>query len=95
MESAPITESELRVVRALQGAGSERWFSNREIADDAGISTRTATLYTTRLVALGVVEQAEVYPHRFRWCGQASKKNGAYVKRLTKAFEACGMNGEG
>lgn len=96
MESseASITQSELRVVQSLQTGGDERWFSTEELAELSAVSLRTARVYVTRLFEIGVVERVNTRPFRFKWSSQASKKNGAYVKRLAKAFEACGMTGE-
>ena len=96
MESANgITQSELRVVQALQSGGSERWLSTEEVAELSAVSLRTARVYVTRLWGLEVVERADTRPARFRWHAKASKRNGPYVRRLTQAFEASGMTGEG
>jgi hypothetical protein len=45
-----------------------------------------------KLVKLGVVEQAEVFPgHRYRISPFAAKRNRGYVDRLVSAADALGV----
>ena len=70
----------------------ETWFSNREAAKLAEISERTARMHTLRLVKLGILDLAEVYPgHRFRLSKMADKRNKSYMQRLDNVCEIFGM----
>lgn len=84
MEQSEISIHQVKVYRCL--AQSPRWWTNKELAEKAGISLRNASLHTQRFVALGICDQAEVYPgHRFRLAPKADKRNGAYLLRLQQA----------
>lgn len=52
---------------------------------------RTARQHTRRLVDLGVLDMAEVFPaHRFRLSAKADKRKRAYLARLERACEVFG-----
>lgn len=89
MERGEVSWHELKVAAVLKSTG--KWLSNKEIASaiPEGISERTVRSHTLRLVKIGVVDQAEVFPsHRYRWSELSEKRNAAYVQRLGKAAEA-------
>ena len=62
--------------------------TNKEIAEKAHVAVRTARAHTFKLVKLGLVDMAEVFPaHRFRWSQKSEKRNAAYSLRLQNATE--------
>ena len=62
------------------------WKTSREIAKAASVAERTARQHCLRLVHLGIVDQAEVFPaHRYRISEKAKKRNISYVQRLEQA----------
>lgn len=90
MEKSEVSLHEVRVWRALKEHGG--WLSNKEIGERIeGVGARTVRLHTKRLVELGMLDIAEVFPsHRFRVSDKASKRNAAYARRLELAGEAMG-----
>ncbi len=90
MEKNEISEHEVKVFVALR---SGKWMTNSDIHKACdGVSERTVRLHTHRLVALGVLDQAEVFPaHRYRLSDMASKRNAAYFKRLEAACKVFGL----
>lgn len=86
MERNEVSKHELLVVQAL--CEHQDWISAKEVAERTGVAPRTARAHALKLVKLGIVEQAEVFPgHRYRISGFASKRNRGYVDRLKKAAE--------
>ena len=89
-ENNEISIHEVRIYNVLQ-SNQTQWITNKQIATEAKVSGRTARLHTLRLVKLGILDQAEVFPaHRYRISEKASKRNVAYVQRLEKAKEVFG-----
>lgn len=88
---------EILVVRALRASGT--WMTHHEIR--AAITTmpvaeRTVRRHVQRLLGLGLVEQASVFPaHRFRWCATSEKRNQAYLQGLERATVLCQHRGLG
>lgn len=92
-ERNEISLHEVKVFSALKQRPNE-WLTNKGISDVSGVKERTVRLHTLRLVKLGMLEQAEVFPaHRFKWSTNASKRNMAYSQRIEKAVEIFGMAG--
>lgn len=90
MERSEVSAHEVRVYLLLSG-NPTLWLTNAEVATRAGVAPRTARLHTLRLVQLGMLDQAEVFPaHRYRWSGRAAKRNRAYLQRLGAARDALG-----
>ena len=86
MEQAEISIHQVKVYQCL--AKSQTWMTNKEIAKATGVSLRSTSLHTQRFVALGICDQAEVYPgHRYKLSGKADKRNAAYILRLKQAEE--------
>ncbi|MDH5291901.1 MAG: hypothetical protein OEY41_18040 [Acidimicrobiia bacterium] len=83
MERNEISAHEVEVYRVLATNG-HRWLSNREIHELAnGVAPRTVRHLTKKLVGLGIVDQAEVFPgHRFRISAHARQRNRGYLDRL-------------
>jgi predicted ArsR family transcriptional regulator len=91
MEPNEISTHQIQVYRALLRAPG--WLSNSEIAQQAGVAPRTARHHTHNLVALGVVDQAEVFPgHRFRVSQSAKARNHGYHRRIIQAAEVLGIS---
>lgn len=89
MERNEISQHEVLVYLAL--ANSKAWMTNRDIADQTGVAPRTARAHTLKLVQLGLVEQAEIFPaHRYRLSDHAAKRNRGYFDRITRAIEILG-----
>ena len=91
MEQNEISIHEVRVVQAMQ-ANAEKWLSNKDIAELVqGVSPRTVRAKTAKLVTIGLLDVAEVFPsHRYRWSDKAKQRNAAYLNRLAKAAEVFG-----
>lgn len=91
MEKSEISIHELRICSFLRSP-PDKWSTNNEIAKAASVSDRTARAHTLRLVKLGMIDQAKVFPsHRFRWSTKADKRNAAYWERLKMAAEVFGL----
>jgi DNA-binding IclR family transcriptional regulator len=91
MERSEVSRHEVSVYRALEAAGTS-WISSREIAERAAVAPRTARAHVLKLVRLGIVDQAEVFPgHRYRLAEHADKRNRGYFDRLMRAAEVLGV----
>ncbi len=90
MERNEISLHEVKIYRAFLGTPS-KWFTNREVASLSGVAGRTARLHTKRLVSIGILDQAELFPaHRYRLSARAGKRDAGYLNRLNKAIEIFG-----
>ena len=90
-ERNEVSLHEIKVFIALRKQPDE-WLTNKEISESSGVAPRTTRVHTLRLVKLGMLEQAEVFPaHRYRWSSKASKRNAAYAQRLEVAAEVFGL----
>jgi hypothetical protein len=89
-ERSEISRHEIEVFRILKQGG---WFTNAQIAEQAdSVAPRTVRAITLKLVRLGLVDQAEVFPaHRFRLSDVADKRNRGYFDRLVRAAEVFGI----
>jgi Fic family protein len=91
MERNEISEHEARIFVVLL-AKKGRWLTNRQIATEAKVAERTARSHTLKLVKLGILDQAEVFPgRRFRISDKADKRNLGYINRLQSACEVFGI----
>lgn len=91
MEPNEISIHEAKVFKFMRDSGSA-WRTNSEIATGGGVSPRTARHHSRRLVGLGLLDQAEVFPaHKFRLSVKADKRNKAYLSRLVAALEIHGV----
>lgn len=89
MEKSEVSSHEVRVYRALLTGG---WKSNRQIAEASGVTLRTVRAHTLKLVRLGIVDQAEVFPgHRYRMSEHAANRNRTYTDRINRAAEVLGI----
>lgn len=92
MEKSEISVHELRICAFLRSP-PDKWSTNNEIAQAASVSPRTARAHTLKLVKLGMIDQAEVFPaHRYRWSDKAEKRNASYWTRLKMAAEVFGLS---
>jgi DNA-binding IclR family transcriptional regulator len=90
-ERNEVSLHEVKIYLALRSK-PDTWLTNREISESAGVVERTTRMHTLRLVKLGMLEQAEVFPaHRFRWSTKAARRNVAYAQRLEVASEIFGL----
>jgi predicted ArsR family transcriptional regulator len=86
MERNEISLHQVKVYQCV--AARQRWMTNNEIAAAAGVAPRTARHHTSTLVAMGIFDQAEVFPnHAYRLAEKAKQRNTAYLLRLEKAAE--------
>lgn len=68
------------------------WHTSRKIAAAANIADRTARAHVLRMVQLGIVDQAEVFPaHHYRMSTLASKRNKTFVQRIEEAMQIFGF----
>lgn len=88
MERSEVSLHEVKVFRLLQSSPS-KWFTHADIAAQVkGVAVRTIRHHTKRLVALGLLDVAEVFPaHRYRFAEKAGKRNQAMLLRLERAAE--------
>lgn len=91
-ERNEISRHEVDVFRALV-LNADSWQTNTDIAAACqAVAPRTVRAVTLKLVQLGVLDQAEVFPaHRFRLASKAAKRNRGYVDRLHRAAEVFGV----
>jgi hypothetical protein len=93
MERNEISTHEVRVYLALKSM-PDKWLTNLEISNlSNGVSPRTVRAHTLRLVKLGILDQAEVFPaHRYKFSAKGDKRNRAYTIRLDQAAEIMGLS---
>ncbi len=66
--------------------------TSKQVAASAGVAERTARSHLLKLVHLGLVDQAELFPaHRYRLSLMAENRNKAYVQRIRAAVEIFGI----
>ena len=95
MEHNEVSIHEVRIFVALRDSAN-RWLTNKEIAGNAKVAYRTTAQHTQRLVKLGLLDVAEVFPaHRYRLAQKAAKRNAAYVLKLERALEVFGISDGG
>ena len=88
MEKNEVSSHEVLVYREL---AKGEWITSNAIAEATGVAPRTARAHALKLVRLGIVDQAEVFPgHRYRWSAY-EKQDAAYLQRLVNAAEALGV----
>lgn len=91
MERSEISTHEVKVYLALKSM-PEKWLSNAEVSEMAKVSPRTVRSHTLRLVKLGILDQAEVFPaHRYKFSSKGEKRNRSYAIRLDQAAEIMGL----
>ncbi len=90
MEKNEVSRHEISVFKVLNEA--DGWLTAADIAERAQVARRTASAHALKLVKLGIVDQAEVYPaHRYRLSEFAAKRNRGYADRLSRAADALGI----
>jgi hypothetical protein len=90
METNEISLHLCRVYKAAKDASG--WTTSADIAAASGVAGRTARHHLLRLVNLGVLDQAEVFPaHRYKLSDKADKRNKAMVIRLENAMSVFGL----
>lgn len=82
---------EVQVFRVFS-ISPNRWFTNRDVAEQSGVAYRTGRLHTSRLTKLGVLDQEQLFPgYRFRLASKLTRPAQEYVKRLEAAAEIFGL----
>jgi predicted ArsR family transcriptional regulator len=88
METNEVSRHQVLVFRSLKDG---TWVTSKEVAERAKVAERTARAHLKRLVDLGLLDEAKVFPgHRYRLSEKAEKRNGAYVRRLEEAASVFG-----
>lgn len=92
MERNEISIHEVKIYKAL-AANADRWVTNQEVVETIDhVAPRTVRQTTKKLVELGLVEQAEVFPaHRFKLSEHAAQRNKGYLDRLNRAADVFGL----
>ena len=91
MEKNEVSRHEVAVYRTL-AENRDDWMTSAEIASASGVAPRTARAHALKLVRLGLLDQAEVFPaHRYRLSEYASKRNRGYADRIARAADAFGI----
>lgn len=92
VERNEISRHEVEVFRVLL-LHRTAWKTNRELAADCDrVAYRTVRATTHKLVKLGLLDQAEVFPaHKFKLAEKAEKRNRGYFDRLKQAGEVFGL----
>ncbi len=92
MEHNEVSAHEVKIFLAL-GAAHPEWLTNKDIASRLqDVAPRTVRAHTLKLVQLGIVDQAEIFPgHRYRLSDKAEKRNRAYTNRLLQAADILGL----
>jgi predicted ArsR family transcriptional regulator len=92
MERNEVSLHEVKIYCLLRSQPG-RWLTNQEIgAALTGVAPRTVRAHTKRLVTLGLVNQAEVFPaHRYQWSEMGAKRNLGYSQRLEQAAAVFGL----
>lgn len=90
-ERNEVSVQEVRFYLAAKASAGE-WVTAKALADGSKIAPRTGRAFATKLVSLGLMDVAEVFPaHRYRLSDKASKRNAAYVQRLEVAVGVFGL----
>jgi hypothetical protein len=91
-ERNEISRHEIEAFSALTRP-AQSWKTNAELgAECPHVAQRTMRAITLKLVKLGILDQAEVFPaHKFRLADKADKRNRGYVDRLHRAAEVFGV----
>lgn len=91
MEKNEISAQEVSVWNVFK-SNPNKWLSNKEIQGlSENVALRTIRAYTLKMVKLGLIDVAEVFPsHRYQISEKHSKRNTGYSLRLEKASEVFG-----
>jgi predicted ArsR family transcriptional regulator len=101
LSTPTISRHEVQIFRELLNA--TEWLSTSELAEQAGVSPRTARAHVTKLVGQGIAERAEVFPgYRYRIAQRATGNDWgrpgappppvvAYLGQLRNAATALGI----
>ena len=91
METSEVSLHEVKIWKALTERPKD-WLTNKEIADRSKIKPRTVRAHTLKLVAFGLLEQAEVFPsHRFRIAATETARRHPHLKALEQAAKIFGV----
>jgi hypothetical protein len=87
METNEVSLHQFKVYDVVRRNG--KWVTAKEITDSLDdVAYRTVRAHTRKLVQLGILDVAEVFPaHRYRMSEFAERRNKAYLQRLERARE--------
>lgn len=89
-EKGEISSHEVKIVEFIKAKAG--WVGHKDIVTGTGVKYRTVAHHCLRLVHMGLLDLAEVFPcHRYRYSAMAEKRNKAYVLRLATAKEAMAL----
>ena len=72
---------QVRIFRYIQQA--QGWVTARDIAKGADVAERTARSHAFRLVRMGILDEARVFPgHRYRLADKTDQQNSDYLQQL-------------
>lgn len=84
-QNADISLHEVRVYVAFLD-NPTAWLTNKDVAQIASVSGRTARLHTQRLTGLGILNVTKVVPgYRFQLSDMAIRQNVSYITHLDNA----------
>lgn len=85
MESNEISLHQAKIFSFMQ-AHKLTWHTVKDVQAATAVSPRATHNNLLRLVKLGLLDQAELYPgHRYRFSEKAAQRNLAYLQRLETA----------
>ncbi len=92
MERAEVSLHEVSIFRVFK-ENPKTWLTHKDVATMGKLNERTVRAHTLRLVKLGMLDQAELFPrHRYRMSAKAGLRNKAYMQRLDEADEIFKQN---
>lgn len=89
MERNEISVHEVRVFCSMECG---KWLTAREVSESSNVAGRTARAHLLKMVRLGLLDCAEVFPgHRYRLADKTDKRNVGYLNRIIRARAALGL----
>lgn len=90
METSEISIHLCKVFLAIKATNG--WAASKDVACSSGVAERTTRAHLLRLVKMGLLDQAEVFPaHRYRFAAKADKRNRAMLQRINGACDIFGL----
>lgn len=91
MEASEVSLHQLKVYQIIRQ--TDGWTTASEVIKKIeGVASRTVRAHIFKMVKIGILDQAEVFPeHRYRLSKFADKRNKAYSQRLEQAAEVFGL----
>ena len=84
METNEVSEHLCKVFMCVRS--SNGWVTAKDVSAASGVAERTSRAHLSRLVKLGLFDQAETFPaHRYRMSTKAGKRNISMLQRIESA----------